>query len=99
MRFEILPSATKHSITDAEIRTAIAYPVLRITLKPRRYDIATLPVLHIGRIDNQPHIEVIADLYDPDVAIVFHAMMLRPALVDSLGLAVYFTPEFGPQRP
>lgn len=99
MRIDILLSAKRHGITTAEIRSAIHYPALRVTLKPRRTDIDTQPVLHIGRgAEDQPHIEVIADLIDPEGAVVFHAMMLRPSVVESLGLGVYFSPEYGHQR-
>jgi hypothetical protein len=51
-----------------------------------------------GAADNEPHIEVIADLVDPDEVDVFHAMMLRRALVKSLGLDLFITPEYGRQR-
>ncbi|SKV05507.1 Uncharacterised protein [Mycobacteroides abscessus subsp. bolletii] len=99
MRIEILPSALKHGITEAEIRTVIAYPDLRVTLASRTIDFDSAPVLHIGRPDsNEPHLEVIADLIDPTNAIAFHAMMLRQKLVESLDLTLLFTPEYGPQR-
>lgn len=100
MRIELKPSAKRHSITEDEIRAALAYPELRIVLAPRRTDIATAPVLHIARpADNEPHLEVIADLIDPTITTVFHAMMLRPVTVDSLGINALFTPDYGPQRP
>jgi hypothetical protein len=58
------------------------------------------PVLHIGRAaDNRPHVEVIADLADLTISVVFHAMMLRPGLVAALQLDQYFTPQYAPQRP
>ena len=58
-----------------------------------------MPVLFIGPVaDNQPRIEVIADLADAAVAEVFHAMMLRPSLVASLGLDELIEPDYGPQR-
>ncbi|MHC9292040.1 hypothetical protein ACRCUN_06205 [Mycobacterium sp. LTG2003] len=99
MRIDILPPATWHSITDTEIRTVLTYPSARVILTPRRTDIATAPVLHIGRpADNEPHLEVIADLIDPAVATVFHAMMLRPVVVAEYNLEVYLTPDFAPQR-
>jgi len=43
-------------------------------------------------------VEVIADLSNPVVAEVFHAMMLRRGLVESLGLEELVDPEYGPQR-
>lgn len=59
----------------------------------------TAPVLSIGpATDNQPWIEVIADVTDPNVAEVFHAMMLRSSLITSLGLDALADPEYGPQR-
>jgi hypothetical protein len=98
VRIEINPSAKRHGISDAEIRTVISYPELRFSLVAR-IDIDAAPVLHIGRAaDNQPHIEVIADLIDPGVAVVFHAMMLRPKLVNALGLDLFITPDYRPQR-
>ncbi|AER47743.1 hypothetical protein DORI_94 [Mycobacterium phage Dori] len=99
MRIEILPPATWHSITATEIRAVLAYPAARIILTPRRTDIATAPVLHVGRpADNEPHLEVIADLIDPTVATVFHAMMLRPVVVAEHNLERYITPDYAPQR-
>lgn len=75
----------------------IAYPALRVGLAPRRAN--TAPVLFIGpAAKSQPWIEVIADLIDPNVAEVFHAMMLRSSLITSLGLDALVDPEYGPQR-
>lgn len=75
----------------------ITYPALRVGLAPRRVN--TAPVLFIGpTADNQPWIEVIADLIDPGVAEVFHAMMLRPGLIARLGLDSLVDPDYGPQR-
>jgi hypothetical protein len=48
--------------------------------------------------DNQPWIEVIGDLVDADVIEVFHAMMLRPSLITSLGLDGLVDPEYAPQQ-
>lgn len=73
------PSAYRHGVTDAEIRTVISYPDLRVA-------------------ENEPDLEVIADLADPAVAVVFPAMRLRPALVAALGLTDYIEPNYGPQR-
>ena len=47
---------------------------------------------------NQPWIEVIADITDPNVAEVFHAMMLRSGLITRLGLDSLVDPDYGPQR-
>lgn len=99
VRIAILPSATWHSITDAEIRAVLNRADLLISVNSRRTDIETAPVLHIGRpADNEPHIEVIADLYIPTNPIVFHAMMLRPELVAANVLDILFTPEYAKQR-
>ena len=97
MEIVIRPSARVHLITDEEARAVIAYPALRVGLAPRRPN--TAPVLFIGpAADNQPWIEVIADLIDPDVAEVFHAMMLRSGLITSLGIDTLVDPDYGPQR-
>ncbi|MGB8504150.1 hypothetical protein [Mycobacterium sp.] len=96
MEIAIRPSACAHLI-DEEIRAVIAYPTLRVGLAARRVD--TAPVLFIGpAADNQPWIEVIADLIDPSVAEVFHAMMLRSNLIARLGLDSLVGPDYGPQR-
>lgn len=75
----------------------MAYPALRVGLTARRVN--TAPVLFIGpATDNQPWIEVIADLTDPNVAEVFHTMMLRSGLITRLGLDSLVDPDYGPQR-
>ena len=97
MRIEIRPSALDHLITEDEIRAVVSFPVLRAIIAARRE--GAMPVLFIGPVaDNQPWIEVIADLADAAVAEVFHAMMLRPSLVRSLGLDEFIEPDYGPQR-
>lgn len=101
MRIEILAPATWHSITEDEIRTVVNYYELRIGIASRLpAHIATDTYLQIGRAaDNQPHIELIADTINPDVTIVFHAMMLRPVTVANLNLETYgLLPEYAPQR-
>jgi hypothetical protein len=93
----IRSSARAHLITDDEVRAVIAYPALRVGLAPRRAN--TAPVLFIGpAADNQPWIEVIADLIDTNFAEVFHAMMLRSGLITRLGLDSLVDPDYGPQR-
>lgn len=97
MRITTKHSAYRHGITDAEIRTVITYPALRVALVPRL--VGSAPVLHIGNAaTDEPDLEVIADMADPAIAVVFHAMFLRPALVASLGLTNYIEPNYGPQR-
>lgn len=97
VRIEIRPSALDHLISEDEIRTVVSFPVLRVIIAARREGAA--PVLFIGpAADSQPWIEVIADLAETAVAEVFHAMMLRPGLVASLGLDEFIDPDYGPQR-
>ncbi len=56
-------------------------------------------MLFIGpATENQPWLEVIADLIDLSVAEVFHAMMLRSGLIARLGLDSLVDPDYGPQR-
>lgn len=99
MRIAIYTSAKRHGITDAEIRTVINHPELRISVDPRDPSIDADDYFHVGRAaDNEPHIEVVADFIDPTVAVVFHAMMLRPSQVKALDLGRFITPEYGPQR-
>lgn len=99
MRIEILPSAKRHGITGAEIRTVINHYEIRVSVDPRDPSIEADDYFHVGRgADNEPHIEVVADFIDPAVAVVFHAMMLRPSQVRILRLNQYITPEYGPQR-
>ncbi|AON97332.1 hypothetical protein BIZ71_gp39 [Gordonia phage Hedwig] len=99
MRIETTTSARAHGINDAEIRTVVSYPALQVPIAARRAGAA--PVLFIGPAGaNEPYIEVIADLADASVAVVFHAMMLRRQLVASLGLAAMLPSDiYGPQRP
>jgi hypothetical protein len=92
VRIVIKPSARQHGIEDAEIRALISFPALRVSLMARRD--AAEPVLFIGpAVVNQPWIEVIADLADPAVAEVFHAMMLRRSLIEALGIADLLDPN------
>ncbi|MCH9734091.1 MAG: hypothetical protein K0U78_05990 [Actinomycetia bacterium] len=75
MEISIEDSARKHGIEDWEIRATIEYPEYRIRLRPRRGGVQ--PHLFSGRIDNEPPIEVIANLADEQVWESFHAMLLR----------------------
>jgi hypothetical protein len=89
----IRPSALAHLVTKAEIRAVVSY----LALKPRIP--GSVPVLFIGPpADKQPWIEVIADLANTAAMHVFHAMMLRPSLVASLGLDRLIEPKYAPQR-
>jgi hypothetical protein len=85
VRITILECAGKHGITEEEIRAVVSYPLLRTQLTPRLPE--AVPYLFIGNFDeDQPLIEVIADLADPDEWVVFHAMMLRPQMISQLQL-------------
>ena len=93
----MIPSARAHGITDDEIRAVVSFYVVRISLTPRV--VGAQPFLYIApAAADEPWIEVIADLRDPDVAVVFHAMMLRPALVTNLDLDQLITPTYSSQR-
>lgn len=101
MRIKVLAPATWHSITETEIATIVNHYELRISIDSRLpAHIATDTYLQIGRAaDNQPHIEIIADFIDPTTAVVFHAMMLRPATVEALNLETLgLNPEYATQR-
>jgi len=92
MRIEIRGSATEHGITPDEIRAVVTFPALRLTLAPRRPN--STPVLYVGpAAPNEPWIEVIADMAIPEVAEVFHAMMLRRS---TFAAARRFAPDLKP---
>lgn len=92
VRIEFRGSATEHGITPGEIRAVLTFPALRLTLAPRRPN--STPVLHIGSAaPNEPWIEVIADMAIPEVAEVFHAMMLRRS---TFAAASLFAPDLKP---
>jgi hypothetical protein len=56
VRIEILPTATWHSITGAEIRAIINHYELRLQVTSRlRADIPTDPYFHVGRPQPTPH--------------------------------------------
>ena len=95
MRIEIAPSARQHLITDDEIRNAINFPVARQPIAARGRPAA--PVLYVGAVGNEPHIEVIADHLLDGKAIVFHAMILRPSVYRD-HFADTFNPRFAVQR-
>lgn len=97
VRITVLSSALAHGITDDEIRAVMSFYVARIALTPRM--VGAQPFLYIApAAADEPWIEVIADLLDPEVAVVFHAMMLRPALVANLELDQLITPIYSRQR-
>ena len=84
-------------MTKWEILAVLEYPNLRIPLIGRRPgDVLWLFVGRAGA--NEPHIEVIADVRDPDHTVVFHAMFLRRELVRRLALDRWISPDFAAQR-
>ncbi|MGQ4601375.1 hypothetical protein [Nocardia sp. R6R-6] len=85
MRITILKCAKRHGVMEDEIRAALSYPVLRMRIAPRQD--GTDPYLFIGSYDeNEPLLEVIADLVESDEWVAFHAMMLRASTIQNLGL-------------
>ncbi|MGH3644393.1 MAG: hypothetical protein ACRDUX_35870 [Mycobacterium sp.] len=89
-------NAHAHLIIDGEATAVIAHPRTALGLLPVE---RTRRRCFIGpAADNQSWIEVIADLIDPNVAEVFHALMLRSGLITRLGLDSLVDPEYGPQR-
>lgn len=92
MRIDIRASATAHGVTPDEIRAVVTFPALRLALAPRRPD--STPMLYVGpAAPNEPWIEVIVDMAIPEVAEVFHAMMLRRS---TFAAASRFAPDLKP---
>ncbi|KAB7761193.1 hypothetical protein [Mycolicibacterium mucogenicum] len=99
MRIEIYWTALKNGITEAEIRAILNNYELRISIPTREEGIEADDYFYVGRAAaNEPHIEVIADHIDPEVAQVFHAMMLKRNSVRELGLRRFIKPDFARQR-
>ena len=97
MQIKVIPSARAHGITDDEIRAVVSFYVVRVSLTPRV--VGAQPFLYIApAADDEPWIEVIADLNNPAVAVVFHAMMLRPTVVANLDLDKLIDPTYANQR-
>lgn len=98
LRVEIVirSSVRSHLITDEEARIVIASRTARWACSPASEHGAGA-VHRASR--RQPTVDqVIADLTDPNVAEVFHAMMLRSGLIARLGLDSLVDPDYGPQR-
>lgn len=74
VRIEGLPSAWQHSITAAEIRAVISYPLLRYTITTVAHPEAAT-YMFVARVNNEPWIEVAAE-DDGDRWLIFHAMPL-----------------------
>lgn len=101
MRIEYLPTAWQHSITGAEIRAVISHPLLRYAITTAYPDADTY--MFIGRIGNEPWIEVGAEDEDGLVWDVFHAMLLTPRVAqeayDLSGGVIELRDELVTQRP
>ncbi|HQV16750.1 MAG: hypothetical protein KDB67_09765 [Gordonia sp.] len=87
MRIELNPYSLQHSITPEEIRMVVEAPSVRYRVdSPTRLD-ADL-VRSIGRAENEPWIEVVAEEFEGGtVQHVFHAMLMRPAVASEAYLA------------
>ena len=91
MGVKIYASALKHGITPEEIRCVITYPLVMVPVVSRVFTDAR-PALYVGRFnENEPLIEVIAETSGGTTAI-FHAMLLRTATVQHIGLEAYIRP-------
>lgn len=77
----------------------MSYPLLRTQVTPRLP--GAVPYFFIGNFDeDEPLLEVIADLADPDEWVVFHAMMLRQETIRQLQLEVLLGDgDLAQQRP
>lgn len=87
MQIEIIASARKHGITDDEIRSTVTYP--RRAVKGVNSTLG-LAVLFIGQIDNEPLIELLAQV-DESGYRVFHAMYARWNVLVAAGIADEFS--------
>ncbi|UVF78209.1 hypothetical protein [Gordonia mangrovi] len=74
MQVNVYRSAYRHGITDDEIRATIAHPLIRYAITTEFEDADTY--MFVGRIANEPWIEVAAEDRDGDSWEVFHAMLL-----------------------
>ncbi|MET9212220.1 MULTISPECIES: hypothetical protein [unclassified Nocardia] len=60
MRIHVNQSALKHGILEDEIRAIISYPMLRCAVRSRMDPEAAVFVF-VGRLDNEPWLEVVAE--------------------------------------
>ena len=101
MRIEILPIAWQHSITEDEIRAIITYPLLRYGITTAYPEADTY--MFIGKINNQPWIEVASEDEGSANWAVFHAMILTPRVAREVYVISHGTidlrDETAPQRP
>ncbi|MFD6389278.1 hypothetical protein ACWF9G_05320 [Nocardia sp. NPDC055029] len=75
MRIHVNQSALKHGILEDEIRAIISYPALRYAVKSRTAPEAFVFVF-VGRLENEPWLEVVAENVEDVSWEVFHAMRL-----------------------
>ncbi|MFB7876621.1 hypothetical protein ACFC06_15310 [Nocardia sp. NPDC056064] len=75
MRILINQSALKHGILEDEIRAIISYPALRYAVTSRMNPDAAVFVF-VGRLENEPWLEVVAENVEDATWEVFHAMRL-----------------------
>ncbi len=98
---EVLPHGWQHSITKGEMWAVISNPLLRFGITTGFPDAETY--MFVGRIGQEPWIEVAAEDEDGETWAVFHAMILTPrvsAMVfDVSGGAIDLRGECASQRP
>jgi len=83
VRIVVNASALAHGIAADEIRAVITYSLLRYRISSRIYPDA-INTMFIGRIDNEPYIEVAAENISNDEWEVFHAMLLTKAIAQEV---------------
>lgn len=101
VRIEILPAGWQNSLTGDEIRAIITYPLLRYAITTAYPDADTY--MFVGRIDNEPWIEVAAEDEEGINWAVFHAMILTTRVAQEVyeisGGVIDLRDELSPQRP
>ncbi|MGV9795189.1 hypothetical protein [Gordonia sp. NPDC003422] len=101
MQVNVYGSAYRHGITDDEIRATIAYPLIRYAITTEFEDADTY--MFVGRIDNEPWIEVAAEDRDGDSWEVFHSMLLTQRVATEVYVAsagaIDLCAEWVGQRP
>ena len=101
VQVNVYGSAYRPGITDDEIRSTIAFPLIRYAITTEIEDADTY--MFVGRIDKEPWIEVAAEDRDGDSWEVFHAMLLTQRVATEVlvasGGAVDLCGECGGQRP
>jgi hypothetical protein len=101
VEIECQPTAWQYSVTGDEIRAIITYPLLRYGITTTHPDADTY--MFIGRINNEPWIEVAAEDVDGITWAVFHAMILTPRVANEVyeisGKTIDLRNDLSPQRP